>query len=616
MAPHPCTRARSGPFALTLALLLSVAHAAPARAGWAGHGGDAQHTALTSVPTQPLERVVWQTPVDLNPQYSGTTLFIHYGSPLITEGNTVLVAVKTGVADTFRVEARRGSDGGLLWQLDSDYLLPAHNWVPSFGATLARDRVYLPAAGGTLLWTGALNTPGAHTATRVAFYGAANYASDPAAFDASLRICTPLTSDSHGNVYFGVRASGVNPLGIVSGIARVDAAGNGLFVSAAAASAGASSQVLMNCAPALSADEQTLYIATRGSGSTPAYLLALATATLSTVHSVLLMDPVNLVPANALNDGTASPMVAPDGRVYFGVFESPFGSHSSRGWLLQFDAALSPSGPPGSFGWDDTPSLVPAASVPSYAGTSSYLLMTKYNYYAGAGGGDGLNRLAIVDPNNSQLDLYSATTVTVMKEVATILGLTHDDEAGPGFPLAVREWCINTAVVDPYTRAILAGAEDGRLYRWNLATNTFSEVITLTPGLGEAYTPTVAGPDGQVYAINNATLFAVGRLAGTGVPTPGSERAAVSLAVRGANPFSNDVALQYTLAHDGHATLDVLDLAGQRVVRLQAGVQTAGTHLVRWDGHDAGGAQRAPGVYFARLATARQSVTVKLLLLE
>jgi len=32
----------------------------------------------------------------------------------------------------------------------------------------------------------------------------------------------------------------------------------------------------------------------------------------------------------------------------------------------------------------------------------------------------------------------------------------------------------------------------------------------LTPGLGEAYTPMLVGPDGIVYAINNATLFAVG----------------------------------------------------------------------------------------------------------
>src|SRR6185312_9428310 len=70
-------------------------------------------------------------------------------------------------------------------------------------------------------------------------------------------------------------------------------------------------------------------------------------------------------------------------------------------------------------------------------------------------------------------------------------------------------WCINTAAVDPQTGSVLANSEDGKLYRWDLATNTFSEQITLTPGIGEAYTPTVIGVDGTVLAINNATLFAV-----------------------------------------------------------------------------------------------------------
>ena len=46
---------------------------------------------------------------------------------------------------------------------------------------------------------------------------------------------------------------------------------------------------------------------------------------------------------------------------------------------------------------------------------------------------------------------------------------------------------------------------------WDPATNTFTQSITLTSGIGEAYTPTLIGADGAVYAINNATLFAVGK---------------------------------------------------------------------------------------------------------
>ena len=93
-------------------------------------------------------------------------------------------------------------------------------------------------------------------------------------------------------------------------------------------------------------------------------------------------------------------------------------------------------------------------------------------------------------------------------EVLTVVGPTPDPS--PGNPNAVQEWCINSAVVDPFTKSVLVNNEDGKLYRWSFVTNTLTETVTLTSGLGEAYTPTLVGPDGVVYAINNAILFAVG----------------------------------------------------------------------------------------------------------
>ena len=485
MAPHP--RASTATLAV-LIVLLAVTRPGVSHAAWSMHGGNAQHTALSTVPAQPLETIHWQMPVDLNPQYSGDVLYIHYGTPLITEGNTVIVPVKTGVADTFRVEARRGSDGLPLWQLATDYRLPPYNWVPSFTPTLAHaGRLYVPAAGGTLLWTSALDTPGPHTTTRVAFYGDAAYAANPSAWNASLKICTPLTADASGTVYFGFIATVANPLAIQSGIAAVDANGAGRFVSVDAASGHMASQIGTNCAPALSRDEQTLYIACRGNNSSPSYLLALATSDLSTRHVRPLLDPLSFAGANLSNNGTATPMVAPDDKVYYGVLDSPFGTNAVRGWMLQFDKDLNPTGAPGAFGWDHTPSLVPRSAVPGYTGAAPYLIMTKYNFYADTGG-DGTNRIAVLDPFATQHDAYSGATV--MKEVETILGATPDPDVGPSYPNAVKEWCINTAAVDTFTRAVLAGSEDGKLYRWDLATNTFSQQVVLSPGLGEAYTPT------------------------------------------------------------------------------------------------------------------------------
>jgi hypothetical protein len=57
---------------------------------WGGYAGDAQHTADSSVGSQALQGVRWETPVDLAPQLSGAELLIHYGSPVISAGNTVV----------------------------------------------------------------------------------------------------------------------------------------------------------------------------------------------------------------------------------------------------------------------------------------------------------------------------------------------------------------------------------------------------------------------------------------------------------------------------------------------------------------------------------------------
>jgi len=235
------------------------------------------------------------------------------------------------------------------------------------------------------------------------------------------------------------------------------------------------------------------------------YLLALDSTTLAVKSRVLLLDPGSGTMARVSDDSTASPAVGPDGDVYFGVLESTFAAHNARGWLLHFDATLATQSTPGGFGWDSTPSIVPAAMVPSYAGTSSYLLMTKYNNYRGVGSGNGVNQLAVIDPHATQVDPISGRTI--MKEILAIAGPTLE----PGSAIAVKEWCINTAAVDPLRKSVLVNSEDGYLYRWDLSTNQLTQRIQLTSGIGESYTPTAIGADGAVYAVNNAVLFSIGR---------------------------------------------------------------------------------------------------------
>lgn len=499
------------------AVLMTIGPPPAAGQGWPGYARDPQHTSLGAGPSQLPQRVRWSTPVDLAPQYSGGgDLLIHYGSPLITRSNTVLVPVKTGAAGGFRVEARRGTDGATIWgPLNSDYVVPAHGWFPVFGGTLTpKDRtLVVPAAGGTVL-ARTFPDSAAGTTTRQAFYGIANYNLNMAAFDNAIQISTPISSDSLGNLYFGYVSSGAPlpgyPSGIPSGLARISSGGVGSFVSAATLSGDSSIvKVIQNSSPAFSANGATLYVAVNnGAGFSAGYLCALNSATLATTACVFLLDPRSTpgspVPAPVSDNGSGAPTVGPDGDVYFGTLEANFPSNHARGWLLHFSGNLTATKLPSAFGWDDTASVVPASAVPSYAGPSPYLLLTKFNNYFSAGG-DGVNKLALVDPNVGMTD--PVTGVTVMNTVLTVAGPTPDVEAPPTFPNAVREWCINSAAVDPVTRSAIVNNEDGNVYRWDFLTNTLSPALNLAPPTGEAYTPTVIGPDGAGYAINNATLF-------------------------------------------------------------------------------------------------------------
>jgi hypothetical protein len=479
---------------------------------WWGFGRDAQHSAISAIASQDLNRIAWSTPVDLAPQYQASgSLLIHYGSPVVTTRNTVIVPVKTEAAGGCRFEARSGGNGGLIWFADSDYILPAHNWVPSYNLALTTgNRLYAPGAGGKLFVR-----DNADSATgpllRAVFFGERAYAEAAATYDATVFINTPLTVDSSGNVFFGFIVTAPNPAGLISGIARIGADGVGSWAPAAALANDLTiSKLAMNCAPAVSPDGRTLYVVVNTARLVnqvqSGYLVALDASTLAVRARVPLRDPGSAggsAPARISDNSTASPTVGPDGKVYIGVLENLSGSHNGRGWLLQFNAVLGSGGVPGGFGWDDTASVVPASMVASYNGASPYLLMVKYNNYRGAGTGDGVNQLAVIDPNVLQSDPISG--LPIMREVLTIAGPTF--EAGSN--VAVKEWCINTAAVDPATNSVLANSEDGYLYRWNLTTNTFTQRIQLTSGIAESYTPTAIGADGSVYAVNNAELFSI-----------------------------------------------------------------------------------------------------------
>ncbi|HZU38451.1 MAG TPA: Ig-like domain-containing protein, partial [Gemmataceae bacterium] len=480
----------------------------PSAVPWANFAADPQHSGDSAVGAQPLDSIHWQASTDLAP--SG---FLHYGSPVITAKNTVIVPVKTGSSGGYELVAYNGATGAKKWTITTDYVLPPASWLPPYGPALtASGQLVFPGNDGTVYY---VNSPDSNTASisgRLAFYNNTNYGSY-----SDVIIDTPITSDPAGNIYFGFMINGSNNGGIANGgVAKINAAGVGSFVQADVAAGDTNvTKVAYACAPALSLDGGTLYVTVNNSGNYYGYLLGLSTSTLATQAKVFLTDPRNGSGAGILDISTATPMVGPDGTVFYGIMGNPY--NGSRGFMLHFSADLTQEYTPGAFGWDTTPSVVPTSMVPQYHGSSPYLIFLKYNNYVaaevGSTGGSGNNEVAILDPYTSQPDTRNdgSSSLSVMNEVQVMPGPTPDTSyTGQGYPDAVREWCINDCVVDPHTKSILVNSEDGNIYRWDIVTNTLSQAVMADMGVGEPYTPTLIGPDGTVYAINGGSIFAMG----------------------------------------------------------------------------------------------------------
>jgi hypothetical protein len=476
-----------------------------ALSGWTGFANDAQHTGTAPAAPQPLRSIHWSVKVDHKPSCCDDGPIAH-ASPMITPANTVVVPVRLGPSKGFVVKAFDGADGTRVWTMPSNYTPPldaVDEWPPPMPASLVGGGVAVAGAGGTVLVRTSADDASSPV-RRVAFYGIDEYRAHTAAYKSAVQITTPLTTGPDGSLYFGFSAASGAPGGLRNGVARISPSGEGSWVSARKlAGVHKVTRIALDCAPAVTADDRHAYV-TVVTGQ-KGRLVGFDATSLKARYRHRLKDPQTHTWAEISGSSTATPTIGPDGDVFYGVLGNPLTKHDVRGWLLHFDSALRTLKTPGSFGWDSTVSVVPASSVPSYAGGSSYLLVSKYNNYAVGPHGDGRNEIALLDPHAAQKDRFSH--VQVLREVRTVLSPVHP----PHTPKGSRyEWCINSIAVDPVTGSAIANNEDGHLYRWDLDTGELVDSIRLGPAAGQAYTMTVVGPDGTAYGMTDAVLYAVG----------------------------------------------------------------------------------------------------------
>lgn len=222
------------------------------------------------------------------------------------------------------------------------------------------------------------------------------------------------------------------------------------------------------------------------------------------------VDPAtNEPPAGRVVDpGTNSPVVAPDGSVFFGLYTE---YNHLRGHLFKFSPAGSFLGFY-DFGLDITPAV--------YSHGWTYSLIIKDNHYNfgtyctnPAWCTEEVDEEA-EDESGYFITQLSANLTPEWRFANTSNQLCHRNPDGtlscvpdPTHPYGL-EWCVNAVAVDR-NGVVYANNEDGNVYAIGQG-GVEKGRLFLNQAIGAAYTPISLGPDGKIYAQNAGRLFVAG----------------------------------------------------------------------------------------------------------
>jgi len=143
---------------------------------------------------------------------------------------------------------------------------------------------------------------------------------------------------------------------------------------------------------------------------------------------------------------------------------------------------------------------------------------------------------------------------------------------------------------------------------WNLGVGSqYDGLYTRSPMLSE--------PAWGNASYRTTTWFAAdsdgGVISSQAVAVEEDAPVAFSVAQNSPNPFNPTTAINFTLASEGRVSVDVFNIAGQKVDTLVNDVLSAGSHTVTWDANGF-----AAGVYFYTVTSGDYARTMKMTLLK
>ena len=139
----------------------------------------------------------------------------------------------------------------------------------------------------------------------------------------------------------------------------------------------------------------------------------------------------------------------------------------------------------------------------------------------------------------------------------------------------------------PLSPAIVSVGPKGAIVVWQDLRNDAGDLYGAFPGRG--FTPPSAG----ATPVNEAFPESGGEMQTVGDPP-------VELKLDSPSHSHADATIRYSLPVPAYTEVEVFDVIGHRTRALWAGSQSAGVHLVHWDGLDMQGRPVPSGVYFIR----------------
>ena len=415
---------------------------------------------------------------------------------------------------------------------------------PVFHAALTSSHVYMPAAGGTIMEVD--RNTGAVT-RRLGLFGAT--------IDSTTYVTSPITIDTAGNIYYntlrlnsgapwasdhqGAWLVKIAPDGSATRVSYATLVPNAPSMCTTVFSSGApyppspnavapsapcgSIRAGINVAPAVAPDG-TIYTAARAHFNERWGWFIAVNGNLTRKWSTSMRNIFNdgcgvLLPfgndafacrpgstagvdpfdnqrgsGGVTDNSTSSPVVAPDGTIYYGSFTR---YNHSQGHMVRFTAngqVLQSY----KFGWDVSPAI--------WEHDGTFSVITKENRYPSQparmpGDEEGYYLTQLSPELSVQWQYKNTNTLTCERQEDGSLDCANDRPDN-------FEWCVNSLAVDA-RGVVYVNSEDGNLYAINQG-GTLRERIFLQLAVGAAYTPLSLGADGRIYTQNAGILFVVG----------------------------------------------------------------------------------------------------------